>query len=97
MTCSSRCVLVKSGPSRELPEARAARAGRVIPDAAPTIVTDGVFEVVALVLSGLVVGVWLGIRWAERRRALYDIARYARQTWRNRSEYRRKSGLHRHR
>lgn len=45
---------------------------------------------VIVAVVALVVGWWSGVRWAERKRALYDIVRYARQTWRNRSEYRRK-------
>lgn len=37
---------------------------------------------------GVVAGVWLGMRWAERCRALHDIRKYIRKTWRERDEYR---------
>lgn len=37
---------------------------------------------------GAAAGVWVGVRWAERRRALHDIREFARTTWRGRSKYR---------
>jgi hypothetical protein len=37
---------------------------------------------------GVVVGVWLGVNWADRRRAIYDIKTFAKRTWKGRSDYR---------
>jgi hypothetical protein len=46
----------------------------------------GVLLLTALAF-GVAVGVWIGIRWAENRRAIHGIRRHARETWRRRRDY----------
>jgi hypothetical protein len=47
-------------------------------------------DLVIAALVGVLVGAWLGVNWADRRRAIYEIRQYARKAWKGRSEYRRK-------